>query len=244
MDPRISIITPTFNRPQLLLRTLRCVQAQSFGDWEMLVVDDGDGRGRAAADSLGDVRIRSFQNPGKGQVDARNHALAHARGAIIQLLDDDDRWDDPEHLAAVVAEVTEHDGLLYRGGWLIREAEHADGWVETGRALFDPEASPEALRRDNLLLCSGVAYPRSLHTLLGGFDASLDHYWDWDWYLRVLAIRPMRRLGAAAVSISVRSDCASATPQTDDYVRFLQRLADKHGLEPLQPKNHLSLAST
>lgn len=241
MQPAISIVTPTYNRPQLLLRTLRSVLAQDFGDWELLVADDGDGSGMAAAEALGDARIRAFCNPGRGQVDARNHVLAHARGRIVHLLDDDDRWEDPAHLRIVAAAVGEDDGLVYRGGWLVQEREEQDGWVETGRLHFDPQADPEAMRRDNLLLCSGVAYPRSLHARLGEFDATLNHYWDWDWYLRVNAIRPMRRLGAPMVAISVRGNNASSSPQTPDYRRYLQRLSQKHGLSQLEPKNHLSL---
>jgi glycosyltransferase involved in cell wall biosynthesis len=243
MAPHISIVTPTHNRPALLLRTLRNVQAQRFSDWEMLVVDDGDGTGQAAAQSLGDPRIKAFKNTGKGQVDARNHALSHATGRIVHLLDDDDQWQDCDHLLGVAQKVGEDDGLAYRGGWLVHEHEDDGRWIETKRLNFDPPVSAASLRQDNTLLCSGVAYPRSLHAELGLFDPALNHYWDWDWYLRVTQNRRLQKLGPPVARISVRASSTSANPQAPDYVSFLSALAKKHGLNDLVPKNHLSFAT-
>ena len=73
--PAISLITPTRNRADLLLRTIASVREQQLEDWELIVVDDGDGSGARAARALNDPRVRAFQNPGAGQVDARNAGL-------------------------------------------------------------------------------------------------------------------------------------------------------------------------
>lgn len=85
----VSVLIPTYNRPQLLLRALRSLQLQLYPDWEAVVVDDGDGSGILAAHSLRDPRILGVRNEGRGQVHARNTGLAHATGSIIALLDDD-----------------------------------------------------------------------------------------------------------------------------------------------------------
>ena len=114
--PQISLITPTRGRPELLARTIAGLQRQSLRAWELLVVDDGDGSGMAAALGIGDARIRTFRNPGSGQVEARNAAVAQARGAVIHLLDDDDRWSDEAHLERMLALLGERPGLVYRGG--------------------------------------------------------------------------------------------------------------------------------
>jgi glycosyltransferase involved in cell wall biosynthesis len=247
MLPEISIVTPTHNRSDLLLRTLSSVRRQTFSNWEMLIVDDGDGSGlRAAAEVVhasGDARIRAFANRGNGQVDARNTALEHARGRIVHLLDDDDRWADPQHLERVSRHFRQNrNSLLHRGGWLVHEHCEDGAWIERERFAFDPHVSVASLRSDNPILCSGVAYPTALHARIGAFDAQMGHYWDWDWYLRVLATLPLYRISPPAVLISLRECNASHHPFEPDYVSFLDRLAAKHGLGALVPKNHLMFA--
>ncbi len=93
--PQVSVVIPTHNRPALLRRALDSVFAQTFGDYEVIVVDDGD-RPRAQeviaqyADRENLVYLETKKNEG-GPV-ARNMGIAHARGEYIAFLDDDDEW--------------------------------------------------------------------------------------------------------------------------------------------------------
>ncbi len=153
------MITPTRGRPDLLLRTIDCVRRQSFSAWEMIIVDDGDGDGMHAAQQLGDSRLCAYANSGRGQVDARNLALSEARGEIVRLLDDDDRWGDTHHLQRVAQHFNLHAGLLFCGGWLVLEEQQHGLWRERQRFDFDPVTTQETLRINNTILCSGVAYP-------------------------------------------------------------------------------------
>ena len=235
------MITPTRGRPNLLLRTIACVQRQSLNAWEMIVVDDGDGSGMATARGLGDPRIRSFVNPGAGQVDARNAAVAAARAEVIHLLDDDDRWADDAHLERVLETLRAGPGLVYRGGWLVLEERQEDGWVERGRLNFDGVVTPDSLQTDNTLLTSGVAYPRAFHDELGAFDVELGNYWDWDWFLRVAGRYPLLALNPAAVLMSWRTSNTSRDPHEPARVQFLNRLREKHGLGKLVSKNHFTV---
>ncbi len=130
---RVSVLIPTFNRPEYLERALKSILAQTHTEWEALVVDDGDGRGLAAALSLNDARIQALQNGGKGQVDARNTALKRATSDVIALLDDDDSWEDPEHLTLIVAVLQNGPALVHRHSFMVYEE---DG-REVRRELFD-----------------------------------------------------------------------------------------------------------
>lgn len=237
-SPTFSVITPTHLRPELLARAIQSVRRQSVSDWELLVIDDGDGSGMAAALAVGDARVRAFRNPGRGQVAARNAGLRAARGRLIHLLDDDDRWDDDTHLEAVAAVLESGPALAYRAGWLVEEEAAADGWREVRRRPFDPPTTAASLRRDNTLLVSGVAYPAALHADLGLFDEDIGHYWDWDWWLRVTARHPLRRVPGPAVLMSWRGSNASSDPSAPSRVRDLRRLCDKHGLGEIESKNH------
>ena len=107
----VSVITPTRNRRDLLPRAIESVQAQSYGRWEMLVVDDGsdDGTGVVLDDLCRrEPRLVSLRFDGaRGASAARNLALEKASGDIVVYLDDDNRFD-PEWLRAAVWAFTEY----------------------------------------------------------------------------------------------------------------------------------------
>jgi len=235
----VSVLIPTYNRPQLLLRALRSLQLQLYSDWEAVVVDDGDGSGILAAHGLRDPRILAVRNAGRGQVEARNTGLAQASGQIIALLDDDDWWLDPTHLHRVVRALKAQAGLVYRGGYLVLER---DG-LELERIPFDFSASPQSLQRDNHLLASGTAYPRFLHDALGPFDPEMADYWDWDWYLRVTrAGYPLIQLPGRGVAVSMHGGNMSYAARLEERQKNLDRLSSKHGLSGITLKDHRVIA--
>lgn len=93
--PKVSIVTPTLNRRDYLKDTIASVQAQSFPDWEMLIVDDGshDGTGTMIGELFGnDPRIRYMPRKGKkaGASVCRNQGLGAASGEYVLFLDSDD----------------------------------------------------------------------------------------------------------------------------------------------------------
>jgi Glycosyl transferase family 2 len=98
--PHVSVILPTYQRRELVQRAVASVLAQSYRDFELIVVDDGstDGTGEALA-ALGDA-IRYTWQPNRGPAAARNAGLRLARGSIVAFLDSDDRWL-PDHLAVM-----------------------------------------------------------------------------------------------------------------------------------------------
>lgn len=91
--PRVSVVIPTRDRPTLLVRAARSVLAQTMGDLELLIADDGrPGATDGARAELDDPRVVWLTAPGTGVAAARNLACAAARGAWIAFLDDDNRW--------------------------------------------------------------------------------------------------------------------------------------------------------
>lgn len=95
-DALVSIVTPAYRAAAFIEETIRSVQAQTYPDFEMLIVDDCSPDDTAqvvqrAAD--GDARIRLLrQSRNAGPAAARNRALAEARGRWIAFLDSDDLW--------------------------------------------------------------------------------------------------------------------------------------------------------
>jgi len=92
--PRVSIVIPTYNRRLLLKETLDSVMAQSYTDFEVLVIDDGSDDGtREMVTGISDPRIRYDGQAHSGLPAAgRNRGIRISRGAWIAFLDSDDLW--------------------------------------------------------------------------------------------------------------------------------------------------------
>jgi len=103
--PLVSVVLPVYNRAATVARAVESVLAQSFRDFELIVVDDGSTDGsRAAVEAFG-PQVRLFVQPNAGPYAARNTALRHARGELIAFIDSDDAWR-PHFLASLVALLT------------------------------------------------------------------------------------------------------------------------------------------
>lgn len=95
MHDLVSIIMPSYNTAQYIADSIRSVQAQTYKNWELLIVDDCslDGSDDVVAPFLSDTRIRYLKNEvNSGAAVSRNYALREARGRWIAFLDSDDLW--------------------------------------------------------------------------------------------------------------------------------------------------------
>src|SRR5215210_1948797 len=103
VTPRVSVIVPTRDRLTMLRRALAGVQAQRFGDFEVIVVDDGsaDETAEWLRSRRTDIRLVTSTTPG-GAAAARNRGLDSARGELVAFLDSDDIWQ-PSYLDEQVA---------------------------------------------------------------------------------------------------------------------------------------------
>jgi len=94
MNPKVSVIIPTYNRATKVRNAIDSALGQTFSDLEVIVVDDGssDDTGKILQETYGS-RIRYFAQANQGASAARNKGLAEARGEWIALLDSDDLWE-------------------------------------------------------------------------------------------------------------------------------------------------------
>ncbi|MDB5245585.1 MAG: hypothetical protein JWN90_690 [Parcubacteria group bacterium] len=109
-EPLVSITMTTYNRAGYIEEAIRSVVAQTYENWELVVVDDGssdDTQARVA--SFNDSRIRYLRHEtNKGIYQTRTDAVATSHGTYIAVLDSDDVWSSPTKLAAQVAFLEAH----------------------------------------------------------------------------------------------------------------------------------------
>lgn len=135
-DPAVTVVMPAFDAAAFIADSVRSVLAQTYRDFELLVVDDAstDDTVRIATEAAGgDRRVHVRSVPHSGPAKARNAAIAAARGAVLAFLDADDLWE-PDHLARLVEGLAAHpDRFVYsnatRFGDGPEEPAHFRGYV-------------------------------------------------------------------------------------------------------------------
>lgn len=106
--PFFSVIIPSFNRAHILTRTIASVIAQSFSDWECIIVDDGStDNTKELIASYKDTRIRYVYQQNAERSAARNNGIRHAQGKYICFLDSDDEYL-PEHLETLYKKISQN----------------------------------------------------------------------------------------------------------------------------------------
>ncbi len=110
MNDLVSIIMPSYNTGRFIGETIDSVLAQTYGNWELIIVDDcsTDDTDSVVQKYLGDERIRYIKNEkNSGAAVSRNRALREATGKWIAFLDSDDLWE-PEKLEKQIAFMEEN----------------------------------------------------------------------------------------------------------------------------------------
>lgn len=196
--PVVSVVLPTYDRPEHLRRAIDSVVAQSYTRWELLVVDDGGhADSKAVVDDTRDERIRWMRIENQGVCAARNAALEDATGELIAYLDDDNVMD-ADWLYSVAWAFDQHPeaNVLY-GAFVVDDVLRLGGndSGELPRTFLHPW-SREQLRRGNLADIGAIAHRSGLEE--ARFDESLREMGDWDLLLRLTAERDPLVLPAIA----------------------------------------------
>lgn len=181
MNQVVSIIVPCYNQAAYLSQTLDSVIAQTYDDWECIVVNDGSSDNtETVADSYckKDNRIKYYYQPNAGLSAARNAGIVHTTGDYILPLDADDLIA-PNYIENAVAYFLEHPLCkvvycrarkfgLYNYEWKL-------GKYDYDRLLWQ-----------NCLFCSAV-YKREDYLRTSGYNPNMVKGWeDWDFWLSLL----------------------------------------------------------
>ena len=186
--PTVSVIMPAYRVTEYIGAALDSVRAQTFTDYEIIVVNDGCPDTAALEQVLGPYldRIVYLKQENRGLAGARNTAIRASRGRYLALLDADDLWE-PTYLAVQVG-ILERDPILdvvYPNALIF--GEHANA----GRIFMevypsDGEVTFERVATAQCQVMVSVLARRSAIVAAGLFDESLRSSEDFDLWLRLL----------------------------------------------------------
>jgi glycosyltransferase involved in cell wall biosynthesis len=187
--PLVSIITPTFNRPEYLREAIKSAQAQTFRDFEHIVVDDHSTDEKAAGSVAAEFHnpdIRFFRNAvNKGMSGTYNAGIREARGEYLAFLEDDDMWL-PNYLENQLAMFKADPSLdaVYCHRIFV-DFENNFMRNEVGDA---PENIFEGVLKTPQIIPSALIVKRSVVESIGGFDERISKGTDWDFTVSVAQV--------------------------------------------------------
>lgn len=211
-QPLISVIIPTFNRPDKLKDAIASALAQSYKNIEVIVVNDA---GKDVADVIkqfNDVRVNLInQETNKGLSASRNIGIKAAKGEYIALLDDDDIFYS-NHLQIALNNFSDEHRVIYSDA--VRNS-----YVKVGKVFtLQNQSVPYSIDYDrNKLLIGNIApvncfvFEKSLAIKVGLFDESLPVLEDWDFWLRFSSVTGFKHVRENTVQVNWYNDGSTMT---------------------------------
>lgn len=194
--PLVSVVIPVYNRQEEVIRAIESVYAQSFTDFELIVVDDGstDGTRTAIEPYLLRQNFRYYYQNNQGVSGALNNGIRLAAGTYIAVLHSDDVWLDADKLKHQVEFLMGHPDYALVGGGII-------GMGQDGSELYrlmHPE-NDATIREGMLCSClfnpSAVLFTKDVWQKTGGYDQGLKVCEDWDLWMKMGKLGKMHNLG-------------------------------------------------
>jgi GT2 family glycosyltransferase/glycosyltransferase involved in cell wall biosynthesis/thioredoxin-like negative regulator of GroEL/2-polyprenyl-3-methyl-5-hydroxy-6-metoxy-1,4-benzoquinol methylase len=232
--PKVSVIVPTFNRPDMLQIALTSILNQSFQNFEIIVINDGGEDVESLIASMNQhgniIYVRHEKN--RGLAASRNTGIKLASGKYIAYLDDDDRFL-PEHLETMVDFLEAHEQdykVAYTDAWRVHQTLEQGQYVETGRDVpysFDFDADRLLVRNYFPVLC--VMHQRACLDQAGLFDESLTSHEDWDLWIRMSRAYHFAHIKKTTAEFTWRTDRTSMSSRMrPDYIRTTEVIYQKY----------------
>jgi len=191
MNPLISIVVPIYNTEKYLIETVDSVLNQTYGNWELLLIDDGSSDGSREICEMytnSNERIFYYYKENGGQASARNFGIKQSKGKYISFLDSDDIWL-PNKLSDQIEDLKKYNpDFLYGLGYYYYPKQEKElvpyEWIcgeMTGNSFFNTLYHSCAVNTNTVLI------RKTLFNQVGYFNESevMRGTEDWDLWLRI-----------------------------------------------------------
>ena len=186
MTPAVSVVMAAKNYARFLPEAVQSVLAQTFTDWELLIIDDGstDHTPVAVRPFLADRRVRYFRSDTLGQPRAKNLGIGLSRGAFVAFLDADDAWESTklEKQFAIFTAKPDVGVVFCKRSFMDEESSLLPAKLPSG---FPRGHTFPQMFTQNFICFSSVVVKRDVFSHVGRFDPLWDLAIDYDLWLRV-----------------------------------------------------------
>ncbi len=225
--PKVSVVISTYNRASMLKRAIQSVLAQTFQDFELIVVDNAStDNTQKIVKSFSDERLRYICHAmNRGGSAARNTGIKNSKGQYIAFLDDDDEWFSQKLEKQVKKmDATPLAGLIYVGSEVFNEKK------QNIEQVYWPQFRGQLYKR--LLLStifssvSNVLIRQECFQKVGLFDEGLTSCQDWEMWLRIACEYEFDFVPEILLRINVHEEHISTNYQS--LIPGRTRMVQKH----------------
>jgi glycosyltransferase involved in cell wall biosynthesis len=239
--PRVSVLLPVYNASTYLPAAVRSILEQTFGDFELIAIDDG-----STDDSLSilrdftatDARVRLISRPNTGYTVALNEAIGLARAPLLARMDADD-ISLPERFAKQVAYLDSHQNVAAVGAAAQFFTDAAQAGTYVLRHPVEPAKIRVELRTNSALVHPAVIMRRSAVEAVGGYRPVFEPAEDYDLWLRLSERFDLGNLFEVLLRYRIHDDQVSARQLSKQVMGRLgaqacAKLRRKIGRDPAQ----------
>jgi len=251
--PVISVVVPVYNATPYLRSALASLRAQTFGDFEIIAVDDGstdDSKAVLAAFAAVEPRIRIISRPNTGIVGALNDGLTVARGEFIARMDADDICL-PKRFEKQLAYLLAHPSCICVGSAFLYIDAKGGHLKECVRAQDHPTIEEELLSGNGgIIIHPASMFRRAAIEQVGGYREKAQWIEDLDLYLRLARVGELANLSETLFHYRFHEESVNFSRNQGRHERKLLILAEAHAERGLpfdsskQPPSNLKSAIT
>jgi GT2 family glycosyltransferase len=223
VQPLVSVIIPTFNRPERLIEAVQSVLAQTYASIEILVINDGGCDVERLLTSLPGSESIQYLRIGQNRERsyARNMGLKLANGKYIAYLDDDDRYY-PTHVETLASFLEHSDYLVaYSDAHRTLQVMEHGCYVKKAQDVpYSIDFNADLILRNNFIPMLSLMHAKSCIEHVGGFDETLSTHEDWDLVIRLSRCFSLHHIPSVTAEFTWRTDGTSTTSQRpEDFQR-------------------------
>ena len=226
--PTVSVIIPTYNRAHLVGRAIRSVLAQTYQDFEIIVVDDAStDNTEEVVNSFNDPHIRYIRHEkNHGGAAARNTGINVARGEYIAFQDSDDEWlpEKLEKQMKVFESAPAKVGVVYTGFWRIDDDKKT--YIPSTKINRKEGNVHNELLEGNFVTTQAAIVKRECLRKAGMFDERLPRLQDWELFIRISKSYEFKCVDEPLVVSYFTPDSISANQ--DALTKALELILEKH----------------
>lgn len=228
----VSVILPTYNRADMLLRALQSIISQTYQDFEIIVVNDDGENVDHIINTLNhreNIHVITHEI-NRGLAAARNTGIRAARGKYIAYLDDDDMFY-PPHLE-ILCNFLEHSEyrIAYSDTYRVLNEMKKGKYEVTHKEALSIEFDYDEILVGNLIPVLCFMHEKSCLDEVGPFDEMLTSHEDWDLWIRMSRRFKIAHIKQFTSEFSWRMDGSTMTSsRRADYVRTLEIIYERYG---------------